>query len=98
MAVQYFTPVQALAHRILTHAIRRALDQGETVPCQSNPAPWDDAQAQPSLCDGCPVIAQCSRYADTGAVEHGVIAGRKMPPRRRRSTRQTVASAKGVAA
>ena len=83
MAVKYFTPPQAVAHLVLTHAIRSALDTGQRVPCQANPDPWDDPNGSPALCNGCPVIRQCSAYADTGAVEHGVIAGRRIPSRRR---------------
>ena len=87
MAVQYFTPEQAFAHLVLTHAIRVAVDTGLKVPCQSDPDPWDDPNGSPSLCNGCPVLGRCSAYADTGAVEHGVLAGRIMSrPRRRRPT------------
>jgi hypothetical protein len=84
VAVQYFTPLQAFTHQLLTHAIREALDSGRGVPCQSNPAQWDDSNNDPAICDGCPVIRLCSAYADTGAVEHGVIAGRRILGRPRK--------------
>jgi len=85
VAIQYFTPVQAFAHQVLTHAIREALDSGQRVPCQVNPTPWDDSTNDPAICEGCPVMRQCAGYADTGAVEHGVIAGRRMQRRSRKS-------------
>ena len=77
MAVQYFTPLQALAHAVLSCAIRDAVDTGQQVPCLDNPARWDVAK-DPSICAGCPVMRQCTAYADTGAVEHGIIAGRRI--------------------
>jgi hypothetical protein len=83
VAVQYFTSLQAFAHQLLTHAIREALDSGRSVPCQSNPAKWDDSSNDPAICHGCPVLRLCSAYADTGAVEHGVIAGRRIHSRPR---------------
>ncbi len=88
MAVQYFTPEQAYAHLVLTHAIRAAVDTGLRVPCQTNPDPWDNPNGSPSLCAGCPVLRQCAAYADTGAIEHGVIAGRVMSTQRKRTRRQ----------
>lgn len=81
MAVQYFTPLQALAHAVLSCAIRDAVDTGQQVPCLGNPIRWDVA-TDASICTGCPVMRQCAAYADTGAVEHGVIAGRRIPSRR----------------
>lgn len=84
MAIEYFTSVQALTHQLLSHAIRDALDGGLLVPCQDNPAEWDDPSSDPGICEGCPVLGQCARYADTGAVTHGVIAGRRIVRRRRR--------------
>jgi hypothetical protein len=78
MAIQYFTSVQALAHQVLSYAIRDALDAGHSVPCQDNPAEWDDPASAPTICNGCPVMGPCARYADTGAVKHGVIAGRRI--------------------
>ena len=84
MAIQYFTAVQAFAHQLLTHAIREALDSGRSVPCQDSPLEWDDSSSDPAICAGCPVLRQCARYADTGAVEHGVIAGRRIHRRPRR--------------
>lgn len=86
MAIQYFTSVQALAHQLLTYAIREALDSGQRVPCQQDPTEWDDSTSDPLICAGCPVIQQCAGYADTGAVEHGVIAGRRIRHRPRRTT------------
>ena len=39
MAIQYFTSVQALAHQLLSYAIRDALDAGQgTVPLTVFPA------------------------------------------------------------
>ncbi len=84
MAIEYFTSVQALAHQLLSSAIRDALDAGLLVPCQDNPAEWDDPASAPTICAGCPVLGQCARYADTGAVTHGVIAGRRIVRRPRR--------------
>ena len=84
MAIEYFTSVQALTHQLLSFAIRDALDGGRSVPCQDNPAEWDDPASAPTICAGCPVLEQCARYADTGAVTHGVIAGRRIIRRRRR--------------
>ena len=84
MAIQYFTSVQALTHQLLSYAIRDALDAGQLVPCQDNPAEWDDPSSDPGICAGCPVMGQCARYADTGAVKHGVIAGRRIYRRPRR--------------
>ena len=85
MAIQYFTAVQAFAHQLLTHAIREALDSGQRVPCQVSPTQWDDSTSDPAICEGCPVMRQCARYADTGAVEHGVIAGRRIHHQPRKS-------------
>lgn len=83
MAIRLLTPDQAVAQVVLTCAIRVALDSGRRVPCQQEPATWwDDPYGLPSLCDGCPVLRQCEAYADTGAVEHGVIAGRRLADRR----------------
>ena len=84
MAIHYFTSVQAFAHQLLSCAIRDALDAGQSVPCQDNPAEWDDPASAPTICAGCPVMGQCARYADTGAVKHGVIAGRRLYRRPRR--------------
>ena len=84
MAVPYFTPLQAVTHRLLTYAIADARDEGLAVPCVTDPATWDRANTDPSLCAGCPVMRQCETYANTGAVEHGVIAGRRVHPRTRR--------------
>lgn len=81
MAVQYFTPLQALAHAILSCAIRDAVDTGHQVPCLDDPARWDVA-TDPSICAGCPVMRQCEDYAATGAVEHGIIAGLRIRRRR----------------
>ena len=94
MAIQYFTSVQALAHQLLTHAIREALDSGQHVPCQDDPTEWDDPNSDPGICAGCPVMGQCARYADTGAVKHGVIAGRRI---HRRPHRVPVAALREVA-
>jgi len=86
MATAYFTSDQALAHQLLSYAIRDALDAGQLVPCQDNPAEWDDPGSDPGICAGCPVLGRCARYADTGAVKHGVIAGRRIYRRPRRVT------------
>ncbi|PZQ65834.1 MAG: transcriptional regulator, partial [Cutibacterium acnes] len=34
------------------------------------------ADMNPAACDGCPVFELCAVYAATGAVRHGIIAGR----------------------
>lgn len=75
---------QALAHLILSEAIQEAGDRGLRVPCQRDPARWDDPHGSPQWCDGCPVISSCAAYADTGAVEHGIMAGRRLTPNRAR--------------
>ena len=78
------TGQQALAHAILNAAIREAVDSGLRVPCQSDPSRWDDPYGSLALCEGCPVLRSCAAYADTGAVEHGVMAGRHLTPSRAR--------------
>ena len=84
MAIQYFTSVQALAHQLLSYAIRDALDAGQSVPCQDESGRVGRPSSDPAICAGCPVMGQCARYADTGAVKHGVIAGRRIYRRPRR--------------
>lgn len=81
MAVPYFTPVQAATHRVLAYAIANARDHGLDVPCLADPVTWDQAATDPQVCAGCPVLRQCAIYANTGAVEHGIIAGRRAQPR-----------------
>ena len=97
MANEYFTSVQALAHQLLSYAIRDALDAGQLVPCQDNPAEWDDPGSAPTICAGCPVLSQCALYADTGAVQHGIIAGRRIYSRRRRRVNAATADMREVA-
>lgn len=77
-----FTPPQALAHQRLSRAISTALGAGERVPCVEDPTAWDELTSA-WFCIRCPVLSSCSAYADTGAVEHGILAGRRMTPRRR---------------
>jgi hypothetical protein len=89
------TSQQALAHAILNKAIRKAVDGGQRVPCLSDPSRWDDPYGPLALCDGCPVLTSCAAYADTGAVEHGVMAGRHLTPSRSRG--RTAPAAKRVA-
>lgn len=78
------TGQQALAHAALSEAIQEAGESGLRVPCQRDPSRWDDPYGSPALCDGCPVLDSCAAYADTGAVEHGVMAGRHLTPSRTR--------------
>ncbi len=68
------------------------------VPCQQHPerADWwadppgaEVAEYAANLCRGCPVLAECSRFADTNRERHGIWAGRnrtKQPGRPRTST------------
>jgi hypothetical protein len=85
------TGQQALAQAGLSEAIRQAVDTGLQVPCQSDPSRWDDPSGPLTLCDGCPVLDSCAAYADTGAVEHGVMAGRHLTPSRARGGARTAA-------
>lgn len=89
------TGQQALAHAILSEAIQEAVDGGLGVPCQRDPARWDDPYGSPRWCDGCPVLSSCAAYADTGAVEHGIMAGRRLTTSR---TRVRARTASGQAA
>ena len=82
---------QALAHATVNEAIREAVDSGLQVPCQSDPSRWDDPYGPLTLCDGCPVLDSCAAYADTGAVKHGVMAGRHLTPSRARGGARTAA-------
>ena len=77
-----FTPPQALAHQRLSRAIGTALDAGERVPCVEDPTAWDELTS-PWFCLRCPVLSTCTAYADTGAVQHGILAGRRMTTRPR---------------
>lgn len=77
-----FTPTQALAHQRLSRAISTALHVGDRVPCVEDPTAWDELTSA-WYCLRCPVLDSCSTYADTGAVEHGILAGRRMSPKRR---------------
>lgn len=79
------SPTQETAQIRLFHAIRRAVDAGLTVPCQADPERFDDPCGSPAWCNGCPVFKICGAYADTGAVQHGILAGRQLTPNRRRS-------------
>ena len=91
MANPNFTPPQALAHERLTRAIGNALGAGERVPCVEDPTAWDELTSA-WFCLRCPVLTTCSAYADTGAVEHGILAGRRMTPNQRRArTRERAA-------
>ena len=78
----HFTPPQALAHQRLTRAIGNALGEGERVPCVEDPTAWDELTSA-WFCIRCPVLSSCAAYADTGAVEHGILAGRRMTPAQR---------------
>ncbi|MES6240805.1 transcriptional regulator, partial [Cutibacterium acnes] len=44
--------------------------------CTDDPPSWDKESMNPAACDGCPVFELCAVYAATGAVRHGIIAGR----------------------
>lgn len=87
------TGQQALAQATLNGAIREAVDSGLRVPCQTKPSRWDDPYGSPTLCAGCPVLDSCAAYADTGAVEHGVMAGRHLTPSRGRGARSAAGQA-----
>lgn len=94
------TDTQARALVTLAQTIRDAVDDGQQVPCVTNPRDWDEPLSPPSLCDPCPleVLNACKAYADTGAVKHGIVAGRRMAPSRSRgssspSTHSNVAAA-----
>lgn len=92
LVTDHMTWPQIACNRRLTEAIRRAVTDGLTVPCLTEPARWDDARTalDATPCDGCPVLDLCTAYADTGAVTHGVLANRPMnKPRRRKSTKAT---------
>lgn len=78
----HLTPPQALAHERLTRAISNALGEGQRVPCVEDPTAWDELTSA-WFCIRCPVLSSCSAYADTGAVEHGILAGRRMTPAQR---------------
>lgn len=82
-----FTARQERAHRSLRHAIADHLDNGGTIECIDDYAAFEHPKADPDLCYGCPVLELCGRYADTGAVEHGIIAGERMTPTKARQLR-----------
>lgn len=67
---------QVRAQMRLFTAISTAQQNGLDVPCTDDPAAWDKESTDPAACDGCPVIDLCAAYAATGAVRHGIIAGR----------------------
>lgn len=81
------TEEQAVAQIRLARAIGVAVDGGLPVPCQSDPELWDDPTGSPTYCDGCEVLAFCRTYADTGAVQHGIMAGRRLSAVSRRGRR-----------
>lgn len=68
---------QARAQLALTTRINTALAADQQVPCVGDWRHFDTETSDPvRACAGCPVIAACRRYADTGAVRSGIIAGR----------------------
>lgn len=68
---------QARAQLALTTRINTALAVGLEVPCVGDWQHFDEETLDPALaCAGCPVMTACRRYADTGAVRSGIIAGR----------------------
>ena len=70
------TPDQVRAQLRLFTAISAAQQDGLAVPCTDDPPSWDKESMDPAACDGCPVFELCAVYAATGAVRHGIIAGR----------------------
>ncbi|BDE68783.1 hypothetical protein TPCU411_p230 (plasmid) [Cutibacterium acnes] len=70
------TPDQVRAQLRLFTAIATAQQDGLAVPCTDDPPSWDKESMNPAACDGCPVFELCAVYAATGAVRHGIIAGR----------------------
>jgi hypothetical protein len=75
------TDDQARARLALTTRINTALAAGQQVPCVGDWRHFDTETSDPvQACAGCPVIAACRRYADTGAVRWGIIAGRLASP------------------
>lgn len=73
----FLTADQARAKTVLDDRIDRALGLGLVVPCIGDYDRFDHQTCDPAAaCAGCPVLGSCRRYADTGAVRHGIIAGR----------------------
>lgn len=73
-----WTAAQERALLSLSFAIGDAKSHGWVVPCDLDPASWDEA-ARPDDCTGCPVLTQCSTYLRTGAVTYPtVLAGRRV--------------------
>lgn len=71
------SPAQARAKTRLDVRISDALAQGLEVPCVGQYEKFDQAdQDAAQECLGCPVLAVCRIYAETGAVRHGIIGGR----------------------
>lgn len=79
MLMREMSPEQRRAQAVLDEALWQARSSGETVACVDTHTPkaWDK-QADESWCEGCPVREACLRYAATGAVIDGVMAGMKM--------------------
>lgn len=73
-----FTTPQLNTYLLLADAITRARARGQVVACVDEPAVWDDDHTPVSLCRWCPVLDECRDYAATGAVRHGILAGRLM--------------------
>lgn len=73
-----WTAVQERALLSLSFAIGDAKSRGRVVPCDLDPASWDQV-ARPDDCTGCPVLSQCRTYLHTGAVTYPtVLAGRRV--------------------
>ena len=70
------TREQVRAQLRLFTAIATAQQDGLAVPCTADPSSWDTESMDPAACHGCPVFELCTVYAATGAVRHGIIAGR----------------------
>lgn len=78
LANETLTEEQIGAQIALYRAINDTVDAGLTVPCTDDIVAWDDATSSPDLCTGCPVLEVCTTYAQSGAVRHGIVAGRRM--------------------
>ena len=63
------------------HALQRALRAAAPVPCTTDdPAAWTSGSAVTRAaaarrCHGCPVAAECGRFAEANREHHGVWAG-----------------------
>lgn len=68
------TVEQTAAGQLLWRAVRAAMDDKLVVPCTVDPRMWDEV-ATPAACYGCPVLALCVRYRQTGAISHATVLG-----------------------